>query len=105
MIFVFLGVKFIKEALSAKSSKPCCVGIACLFLIGIATSIDAFSAGISLALYGNKILKPAILITMITFANSILGFFIGGKLQKMSCRSLEVIAGVTLILLGLKAIL
>ena len=103
-IFVFLGVKFIKEAFTEKQ-KPCCIGITCLLLIGIATSIDAFSAGISLSLSGNKILKPAFLITIITFVNSVLGFVIGGKLKHMPTRSMEIFAGMLLIALGLKAVL
>lgn len=104
-IFVFLGVKFIKEAFETKKTKPCCIGLACLFLIGIATSIDAFSAGISLSLYGNHILKPALLITFITFINSLLGFKLGGKLKNMPTKSLEITAGLILIGLGIKAIL
>lgn len=104
IIFVFLGFKFIKEALNKEKNKPCCIGIACLFLIGIATSIDAFSAGISLSLFGNHIFKPAILITLITFINSLLGFKIGGKLKNLPTTNLEIIAGVILIGLGLKAI-
>ena len=69
VIFMFLGLKFIKEAFEKKQT-PLCIGITCLLLIGIATSIDAFSAGISLSLYGNRILKPALLITIVTFINS-----------------------------------
>lgn len=104
-IFVFLGIKFIKEAFENKKNQPCCIGIVCLLLIGIATSIDAFSAGISLALYGNKILKPALLITFITFINSSLGFILGGKCKKIPTKSLEIIAGLILICLGIKAII
>ena len=81
------------------------MGFVCLLLIGIATSIDAFSAGISLALYGNHILKPALLITIITFINSLIGFTIGGKLKNLPTKSLEVIAGLVLIFLGIKAII
>lgn len=103
-IFVFLGLKFIKEALETKKSKPCCIGISCLFLIGIATSIDAFSAGISLSLYGNHILKPTLLITIITFINSLLGFKLGGKLKNLPTQNLEITAGLILVLLGIKAI-
>ena len=103
-IFLYLGIKFILESFEKAKAKNLCIGITCLLMIGVATSIDAFSAGISLALYGNKILKPALLITAVTFINSLLGFWWGGKLQKMSCRPLEIIAGVTLIGLGLKAI-
>lgn len=103
-IFVYLGIKFIKESQDENKSKPNCIGLACLFFIGIATSIDAFSAGISLALYGNHILKPAILIAFITFLNSLLGFKLGGKLKKISTKNLEILAGLILIILGVRAI-
>lgn len=103
-IFLFLGIKFIKEAFDTQKAKPCCIGITCLLLIGIATSIDAFSAGISLSLYGNQILKPALLITFITFINSILGFKLGGKLKNLPTKNLEICAGLILIILGIKAL-
>jgi len=102
-IFVFLGVKFIKEAFDNKQS-PCCISVMCLFLIGVATSIDAFSAGITLALSGNYILKPALLIAIVTFINSCLGFMLGGKMKNIPTRTMEISAGVILILLGIKAI-
>lgn len=105
LIFTYLGVKFIKEAFEKKENKNLCMGLGCLFLIGIATSIDAFSAGISLSLYGNKILKPALLITFITFINSLIGFWLGGKLKKFPTKSMEIFAGIVLIFLGIKAIL
>lgn len=105
-IFCFLGVKFIKEAFDEKQ-KPnqLCLGITCLFLAGIATSIDAFSAGISLSLYGNKIIRPALLIAGITFVNSNLGFWLGGRFKNIPSRRLEVMAGIILIGLGIKAVL
>ena len=104
-IFLFLGLKFIKESFEKEKKQPCCIGLACLFLIGIATSIDAFSAGISLLLFGNTILKPALVITIITFINSNLGFVLGGKLKSMKTRKLELLAGFILVLLGIKAII
>ena len=103
-IFVYLGLKFIKEAFDKNKNKPNCIGIACLLFIGIATSIDAFSAGISLSLYGNTILKPALLITAITFINSIIGFWTGQKLKNLPTMSLEILAGLILICLGAKAL-
>ena len=75
-----------------------------LFMQGIATSIDAFSAGISLSLFGNRIHKPAILIGVVTFINSLLGFGLGGKLKKFPTKWLEITAGCLLILLGLKSL-
>jgi len=105
LIFMFLGIKFIKEAFQINKKMPNCISISCLFMVGIATSIDAFSAGISLFLYGNSILIPALIIAAVTFCNSILGFFAGGKLRKFPSKSLEITAGIILIFLGIKAIL
>lgn len=102
-IFLFLGLKFIKEAFE-KKEPPQCISTACLVIIGIATSIDAFSAGISLALYGNRILKPVLLIGAVTFINSCLGFKLGGKLKHIPSTALEVFAGLVLLALGIKAI-
>ena len=102
LIFSYLGLKFIIEAYQPKQKKELCISLKCLFLIGIATSIDAFSAGITISLYGNKILKPAILITLVTFINSHTGFYLGGKLKQMPTRYLEVFAGILLLLLGIK---
>lgn len=105
LIFSYLGFKFIIEANSPERKKELCIDIKCLFLIGIATSIDAFSAGISLSLYGNRILKPALLIALITFINSNIGFWTGGKIRHLQTKYLEIFAGILLICLGIKAIL
>jgi len=104
-IFMFLGLKFIKEAFDKNKEKPLCIGLMCLFLIGVATSIDAFSAGISLLLYGNRILKPVLLIAFITFTNSLFGFYLGGKLKSLPTRGIEIFAGLILIFLGVKALI
>ena len=105
LIFTYLGVKFIIEAFEKEKSRQLCIDIKCLLLVGIATSIDAFSAGISLSLFGNRILKPALLIAFVTFVNSSLGFFFGGKLKHLPTKGLEIAAGILLIILGLKALI
>ena len=104
-IFMYLGIKFIKEAYEVEKQKKLCIDIKCLLLLGIATSIDAFSAGISFSLYGNNICKPAFLIAFITFVNSSLGFIAGGKLKYLPSKSLEVSAGIVLIILAIKAVI
>lgn len=103
LIFTYLGVKFILEAFEKEKEKQLCIDLKCLLLVGVATSIDAFSAGISLSLFGNHILKPAVLIAFITFVNSSLGFYLGGRLKHLPTKGLEISAGVLLILLGVKA--
>ena len=105
LIFSYLGFKFIIEAFQKRKEKNLCIDLKCLFLIGVATSIDAFSAGISLSLYGNLILKPALLIAAVTFVNSNIGFYTGGKLKNMPSKYLEITAGFLLLALGLKAVI
>lgn len=104
LIFTYLGIKFILESNEKKGSKTIAINAKTLFLIGVATSIDAFSAGISLSLFGNKILKPAVLIGLITFINSSLGYFTGLNLKKLPSKFLEISGGILLILLGIKAL-
>ena len=102
LIFSYLGFKFIKDSNIPAEAKELCIDLRCLFLIGIATSIDAFSAGITLSLSGIHIIKPALLIGFVTFVNSNIGFYIGGKLGHLHTKNLEIFAGILLILLALK---
>lgn len=104
VIFVLLGIKFIIESFSAKKEKKLCISLFCLFMIGVGTSIDAFSGGISLKLSGNGILYPAIIIGLITFLNSLAGFQIGKNIKHMPVMYLEIISGIILIILGVKAL-
>ncbi len=104
-IFTILGIKFILESLYGnKSEKKLCISVFCLFMIGLATSIDAFTGGVSLKLCGNGILKPAFLIALVTFVNSIIGFNTGKNLKHINVKFMSVLAGMILVLLGLNAL-
>ncbi len=105
LIFSYLGFKFIIESNKKIEPESACIDLKCLILIGIATSIDAFSAGITLSLCGTKILKPALLIAVITFINSNIGFFAGRKLRNFSVQKLSVFGGILLIILAIKAVI
>lgn len=104
-IFTYLGIKFIIEAFEKRKAERLCIDIKCLFLTGIATSIDAFSAGITLSLYGYHILKPAVLIGIVTFVNSMAGFALGRRLKTFPSKWLEIFAGILLAALGIKAVI
>jgi putative Mn2+ efflux pump MntP len=88
-----------------KKNRELCISLACLFAIGVGTSIDAFSGGISLKLSENGILYPAIVIGAITYINSVLGFNTGRNIKHMPVMYLEISAGIILILLGIKALI
>ena len=50
-IFMYLGIKFIKEAFDNEKEVIVCLTLSCLLMIAFATSIDALGAGFSLRFY------------------------------------------------------
>lgn len=109
-IFVLLGAKFIKDAIDQENGEEKAKKIDCylcfhyILLVSLATSIDALGAGVSLAFTGTKILLPAIIIGVVTFINSLLGFWGGYLFKKFPTKNLEISSGVILILLAFKTL-
>lgn len=106
-IFILLGAKFIIEAFKEEKEKKidCYFCFKYIFLISIATSIDALGAGVSLAFTGTKILFPAIVIGIVTFVNSLFGFWSGYLFKKFPTRNLEIAGGIVLIGLAFKVLI
>lgn len=104
IIFLYLGINFIKESFGGKEDVKD-LTYPTLFLIAIATSIDAFSAGISLSLKLNSIILPVILIGLVTFINSLIGFFSGKTFKQFNPKCLEILGGLILIALAIKVVL
>lgn len=104
VIFFYLGVSFIKESFSDKKEVKD-LTLTTLFLIAIATSIDAFSAGITLSLKLDSIIIPIILIGVVTFINSLVGFYTGKTFKQFNPKYLEILGGLILIALAIKVIL
>lgn len=105
IIFAYLGITFIKEAFKNEENKALCVDFKTLMLIGIATSIDAFSAGITLSLTDSPLIFSIIAIGAVTFANSFFGFAGGFCLKRFNSKALEITGGVLLIALAAKSLI
>jgi len=105
-IFLLLGVKFIHDALKEKEEDKidCYLCFKYILVVSIATSIDALGAGVSIAFSGTKILLPAIIIGVVTFINSLLGFWGGYLFKTFPTKNLEISGGVILILLAFKTL-
>lgn len=103
-IFTLLGIKFIKDAFKEEKEEKihCYFCFSYILLVSVATSIDALGAGISIAFTGGRIVFAAIIIGIITFFNSMLGFWGGYLFKKFPSRNLEISGGIILILLGFK---
>ena len=100
-----LGIKFIYEAFQKKEDMICCIGLKCLIGMGIATSIDAMAAGVSLRLTNASLVLSVALIGFVSFIMSLIGFWSGNIFKKLPSKYLEIFGGIILIFLALKAIL
>ena len=72
-----------------------------LFVLSIATSIDALAVGISFAFTDVNIYYICISITVITFIMCLIGVFLGKKIGNVLSSYAELLGGVILILIGL----
>ena len=106
ILLAFIGGQMIHEALK-KDNEKCDINenlnIKELFILAIATSIDALAVGITFALIPNtNILTSITLIGIITFVLSIIGVFIGNKFGSKFKSKAELAGGIILILIGTK---
>ena len=112
--FILLGIigfNMLKEAFE-KQDCCCCenadadLSPKTMFVMAVATSIDALAVGISLAMAGNvNIWLSVLLIGLTTFAFSGLGVKIGNVFGSRFEKKAQIAGGCILILLGLKILL
>ena len=76
-----------------------------LFVLAVATSIDALAVGISFAFLRVSIAPAVSLIGIITFAVTFAGVFIGHKTGTKLKSKAELVGGIVLILIGMKILL
>jgi len=104
-IFLILGAKFIFESFKPKEdSEICCIGLKCLIGLGVATSIDALVSGATLRLTHTSLFLSCIVIGVVSFLMSLVGFWSGNYVKSIQPRILEVAGGVILILLAVKSV-
>ncbi len=77
------------------------------FLLGVATSIDAFAVGIGLGLDNplTTVLWVVTLIGAVTFTVSLVGIYLGKRNIPIPQRTANIIAGLVLLGLGVKILL
>jgi putative Mn2+ efflux pump MntP len=71
-------------------------------MLAVATSIDAWAVGLSLALVGEAILYPSVVIGLAAFAMTWAGMVFGGKIGALLGRKVEIAGGLILIGIGVK---
>ena len=107
----FIGVNMLKEAFCKEEEGCDCdhnadLSFKTMFVMAIATSIDALAVGISLAMAGNvNIFTAVLLIGLFTCLMSAVGVKVGNVFGSKFEKKAQMAGGVILILLGLKILL
>ena len=112
-LLAIIGVNMLKEALEKQEECCCCadehnadLGIKTMFVMAVATSIDALAVGISLAMAGDvNIWLSVALIGATTFSFSAAGVKIGSLFGGAFEKKAQLVGGLILVLIGLKILL
>ena len=104
MLLVFIGISMIKEAFGEEEIDAC-MDVKCMFLLAVATSIDALAIGVTFAFMKVNIIAAVLFIGVITFICSAIGVKIGSIFGTKYKAKAEIFGGVVLILIGLKILL
>ena len=107
VLLFFIGAKMIYESTKMESEKGTgnAFKLGTLFLLAIATSIDALAVGISLSFLNVAIVSPSIVIGVVTFLLTFAGVYIGKKFGHFFESKLEIAGGLILIGLGFKILI
>lgn len=110
-LLVFIGFSMIKETFSKKpdsgeSENDADLSAKTMFVMAVATSIDALAVGISLAMIDNvNIVNAVFLIGVFTFVFCIIGVKIGNVFGGRFEKKAKIAGGIILILLGVKILI
>lgn len=116
-LLLFLGIKMIYSALKGgkEESKLDSFAFSRSLVMGIATSIDAIIAGVTMAFLTITIVNPekqltnimlsSGIIALVTLIASMTGLFVGKITQSKLGSKAEIIGGVVLILIGIKVLI
>jgi manganese efflux pump family protein len=106
-LLAFVGIRMIRSGLDPDGESwqtdPSRGGT--LIMLSVATSIDAFAIGLSLAMLRVQILYPSVVIGVITAGMSLGALLVGGRLGHMFGKRMEVLGGLILIAIGLRVVL
>ena len=106
-LLFLIGANMIREALSQKEEESTngALDFKTMFLLAVATSIDALAVGVSFACIQVKLWSSVFVIGLTTFAFSVLGVKIGNVFGSKYEKSAGIIGGIILIIIGLKILL
>ena len=106
VLLALIGGNMIREALdNDEEEADASLDVKTMFLLAVATSIDALAIGITFAFLKVNIIPAVCFIGSVTFIISFAGVKIGNVFGVRYKNKAEIVGGVILILLGLKILL
>ncbi len=106
VLLVLIGANMVKESFSKEEeSSNDSVDFKTMFLLAIATSIDALAVGVTYAFLQVRIVPAVSFIGIITFTLSIIGVKIGNVFGLKYKTKAELTGGIILIVMGIKILL
>ena len=106
VLLALIGGNMIHEALdNDEEEADASLNVKTMFLLAVATSIDALAIGITFAFLKVNIIPAVCFIGIVTFIISFAGVKIGNVFGARYKNKAEIVGGVILILLGLKILL
>lgn len=105
LLLAGIGGNMIREAIGGEDecdSMDSSFGVKTMFLMAVATSIDALAAGVTFAFIGADIWISVAIIGVTTFMFSVVGLCIGHLVGHRFHKGAEILGGLVLIGIGLK---
>lgn len=107
VLLLIIGSKMVFDALKNEEQKKTLdiFDIKVVFILGMATSIDALFIGLSFAFVDVNIWLAAFLIGFFTYFVAMIGMLIGKKAGHLFGQKAEIIGGLVLVTIGVKILL
>ena len=103
-LLTYIGISMIVETFK-KEEIDSSLGVKEMFILSIATSLDALSIGMTISLLKTNIFLVISIISIITFLFCFVGVKIGCKFGMKYKNNAEIAGGIILILIGIKVLL
>jgi putative Mn2+ efflux pump MntP len=107
ILLTLIGGKMWKESMDENSTPMDLTSLKLMLVLALATSIDAFAAGIGVSALGYHILIPSVYVGAITFVLSLLGVLLGCRMAQYARyrKYLDRLGAVILIGIGIKILI
>ena len=105
ILLLFIGGKMVKESFGDEENVDSSMDVKCMFILAVATSIDALAVGVTFAFLKVSIVPAVTFIGAVTFVCSALGVKIGSLFGIRYKSKAELFGGVILVAIGVKILL